>query len=469
MSEKKQLLDLPNRWISIDPNSNTVLTYAPQVNPAPLTVSLPGKDPKLASLEIVITNETDDPVAVSSISITFNVGDSNALMQTTQGVNYAVSDGQSWNVTPPPSPVSSGEATYKLGPKVGSSVTLPSNGSVVLQLYQFQTIIQPSSVTVTVKESLANLDPAFAYFQITTFSDSFYFNSLSVTVADGSSYAPVAQVPLNTRVTLLWNASVMEVTAFDVFQSTAAGPAPPQKPNKVGEWLSPPLTDNTVFTVKVRANLPGGAPVVASLCTSVGVQDPAPILSALTVNGPTTLAKTLTAADISASSSVIAASVTASGAVSGQSVTASGAVSGAQGSFVDAVVTSSLTAQNLTVNGTLVGNGPAQLMQQPVALGLKSNQSDQINRTYKTDGILVIAITSPGASTEYMAGGTVVVQFGGNLIASIAGGWLASQSMFLPTSICVPVPANTPITVTSTIWNYTPLFTANYIALGKGS
>src|ERR1700739_2621606 len=242
MSEKKQLLDLPNRWISMDPDSDSVMTYAPQGNPAPLTVSLPGKDPKLASLEIVITNETDNPVTVSSISITFNVGSSNALMQTTQGVNYAVSDGQSWNVTPPPSPVSSGEATYKLGPKVGSSVTLPSNGSVVLQLYQFQTILQPSSVTVTVKESLVNLDPAFAYFQITTFSDSFYFNSLSVTVADGSSYAPVAQVPLNTRVTLLWNASVMEITAFDVFQSTAAGPAPPQKPNKVGEWLSPPLT-----------------------------------------------------------------------------------------------------------------------------------------------------------------------------------------------------------------------------------
>ncbi len=458
MSEKKQLLDLPNRWISVDPDSNTVLTYAPQVNPAPLTVSLPGKDPKLASLEIVITNETDNPVAVSSISISFNVGDSNALMQTTQGVNYAVSDGQSWNVTPPPSPVSSGEATYKLGPKVGSSVTLPSNGSVVLQLYQFQTIFQPSSATVTVKESLVNLDPAFAYFQITTFSDSFYFNSLSVTVVDGSSYAPVAQVPLNARVTLLWNASVMEVTAFDIFQSTPDGPAPPQKPDKVGEWLSPPLTDNTVFTVKVRAKLPGGAPVVASLSTSVGVQDPAPILSELIVNGPTTLAKTLTAADISASSSIKAASVTASGAVSG-----------AQGSFGDAGVTSLLTARNLTVNGTLVGNGPAQLMQQPVALGLKSNQSDKISRTYKTDGIIVIAITSPGDATEYMAGGTVVIQFGGNLIASIAGGWLASQKAFLPTSICVPVPANTPITVTSTIWSYTPVFTANFIAMGKGS
>lgn len=210
--------------------------------------------------------------------------------------------------------------------------------------------------------------------------------------------------------------------------------------------------------MKVRAKLPGGVPVVASLSTSVGVQDPAPILSALTVNGPTTLARTLTAADISASSSVKAASVTASGTVSG-----------AQGSFGNAGVTSLLTAQNLTVNGTLVGNGPAQLMQQPVALGLKSSQPDKISRTYKTDGILVIAITSPGSASEYMAGGNVVIQFGGNLIASIAGGWLASQNAFLPTSICVPVPANTQITVTSTIWNYTPVFTANFIAMGKGS
>jgi len=42
------------------------LTYALKLNPAPLTVSIAGRDPVLGSLEFVITNPTQLPIEVTS-------------------------------------------------------------------------------------------------------------------------------------------------------------------------------------------------------------------------------------------------------------------------------------------------------------------------------------------------------------------------------------------------------------------
>src|SRR5688500_15094873 len=70
------LLGKPNTWISSDPDGNTKLTYAMQTNPAPLTVSDPGRSPELASLQFVVTNPTNGPVTVETITFILEAGTS---------------------------------------------------------------------------------------------------------------------------------------------------------------------------------------------------------------------------------------------------------------------------------------------------------------------------------------------------------------------------------------------------------
>ena len=55
----------PNSFVSQDTAAAPQLTYALQLNPAPLTVSIAGRDPVSGSLQFVVTNPTNSAIAVS--------------------------------------------------------------------------------------------------------------------------------------------------------------------------------------------------------------------------------------------------------------------------------------------------------------------------------------------------------------------------------------------------------------------
>ena len=67
------LTSRPNSWVSHVGTTATQLTYALRLNPAPLTVSISGRDPILASLEFVITNPTSAPIQLTSIIFTESI------------------------------------------------------------------------------------------------------------------------------------------------------------------------------------------------------------------------------------------------------------------------------------------------------------------------------------------------------------------------------------------------------------
>jgi hypothetical protein len=58
----------PNTWTVVSVDANTHLSYAPQVNPSPLTMGL-----SRASLEIVITNPTNLDIDVNYVQFTIKV------------------------------------------------------------------------------------------------------------------------------------------------------------------------------------------------------------------------------------------------------------------------------------------------------------------------------------------------------------------------------------------------------------
>lgn len=275
----------PNSWVSQIAGSTTQLSYALQLNPAPFTVSVPGEDPILGSLEFVITNPTRNALYVTSVGFTIEVGTaSNCITPTTAGILTAMSDNVNWIVTGPGT-VTSGSATFTLEPATGSSVSLAAGASVIVQIFEIQTNTVPGNSIVAVKEMIVSTPPAFTQFQVTTFPAGFFFNGLAATVQSGSSLVPVAQVNNGSTVTLTWNCSVVDTSAFTIYYSNAAQGQQTVKPSHVGEWTSPALSSDTIFTVAVTTSFQGGQPLAASMSTGVSVQNPSLVASSLEVNG----------------------------------------------------------------------------------------------------------------------------------------------------------------------------------------
>src|ERR1044072_9087894 len=100
----------PNSWVAQETAATTQLTYALQVNPAPITVSIPNEDPVLASLEFVITNPTAAALAVQSVAVTCSGGARARLPPPTARIAPALPAPPSWQVVGPASPVTSGTA-----------------------------------------------------------------------------------------------------------------------------------------------------------------------------------------------------------------------------------------------------------------------------------------------------------------------------------------------------------------------
>ncbi|MDQ3934190.1 MAG: hypothetical protein M3340_06115, partial [Actinomycetota bacterium] len=294
----------PNAWVAVEDDPATQLTYAPRVNPAPLTVIVPGRDPTLGALVVVITNQGVSDLAVTSVTFTITVGTPGVggtpLTPTTEGVKTLVSDTTTWSFAA--SPVTSGTADYVLAPASGSTATLAAGASVWVEIYDFQTVPTPSTSQVTIAEVIAGGDPAFTYPQVSTFPDGFFFDSLTVNLASGSTLVPVAQVGEGTGVTLTWNSSVVDTQKQTVYWSSATAGQQQATPIKLGEWSTPPdqpLTSDTVFVVVVEVDGPGDEPLPpVSLATSVSVQNPALVASSvqtgtLTATGAATVGGTL--------------------------------------------------------------------------------------------------------------------------------------------------------------------------------
>ncbi|MDQ3934047.1 MAG: hypothetical protein M3340_05380 [Actinomycetota bacterium] len=349
----------PNAWVAVEDDPATQLTYAPRVDPAPLTVSVPGRDPTLGSLAVVITNQGVSDLAVSSVTFTITVGapgvGGTPLTPTTEGVKTLVSDTTIWSFTGPASPIASGTADYVLAPASGGTATLATGASVWVQIYDFETVPLPSTSQITVAEVIAGGDPAFTYPQVSTFPDGFYFDSLTVNVGVPSALVPVAQVVSGSEVTLTWNSSVVDTAQQTVYWSSPTAGQQHATPTKLGEWASPPLAGDTVFAVVVTAEDTGDEPLTAALATAVSVQNPAVVASSvqtggLTVSGDAVVAGTLAASrGLTASAAEVSGEMTVNAAFTAYgAVTTNGPVAANGGlTASQAVVEGPLTAYEL--------------------------------------------------------------------------------------------------------------------------
>jgi hypothetical protein len=333
----------PNSWVSQDDASTTQLTFALQLNPAPLTVSISGRDPLLGSLQFVLTNPTASAISLSSVAFTIQVGATGSnLTTTTANIGTSVSDSTNWQIQSPGT-ITSGPAVYTLSPQTGSSVSVAPGASVVVEIYNFPTVENPGNTTINVKETAGAI--GFTSFLVTTFPSGFYFNGLSATVANGSQLTPVAQVASGAPVTLVWNSSVVDLGSFTVYYSDAVKGQQQATPSDTGTWTSGVLTTDTVFTIVVTVSVAGGSPLIAALSTSVSVQNPSLIAASITtpaVIGPLTVTGAMHTDAVISTGVTVNGDLSATGTLKAASETLSGG----------------LTADNATLASSLLINGP---------------------------------------------------------------------------------------------------------------
>lgn len=447
----------PNSWVFQDTDSTTQLSYALQINPAPFTVSIPDVAPVTGSLEFIITNPTNSAVTVTSVTFTLTVGtDSDCITQSTSGILSSVNDTVNWLVTGPPSPVTNGSATYTLSPKTGTPYPLPAGASVVVQIFGFQTLPIPGNSTLDIKELIVSLPPAYCSFIVSTFPTGFYFNGLAATVQSGSSLLPVAQVNAGSSVTLSWNSSVVDADAFTIYYSDAVHGQQTEHPADIGEWISPALSNDTVFTVAVTISAQGGQPLTAAMSTSVSVQNPSLVAAGITtgtatVTGAASIGGTLSANAITATGATVNGTVAAD-ALSANSATISGLLNTSGLSASTATISGNISAQNVSAGGTLTVEGVSTFNGEAVAGSTVSMMHSWVTinmeQTYTadTDGFVVGVVGYPTEAYTlcgtqicgYMNGGCMMVATGGNLVFS--NGQNGFNSWGSPNSLTMPVP-----------------------------
>jgi hypothetical protein len=233
-------------------------------------------------LEIIITNQQSGTLDIESIEFVIPVGSGATLTPTTQGIQTAVSDSANWQVIAPWGTITSGTATFTLQPVTGSSGPLKPGQSLVVQIYSFQTIVAPATASVLIKEKIGG-NATTGGFDVTTYPYGFYFNGLIATVLSGGNFVPVAQVPNPSKVTLVWNSSVVDSGAFTIYYSNATRGQRQDSPQYAGQWTTPEaITSDTVFTVSVNVITTGGAPLTAAMSVSVAVQNPDLVAKSLT-------------------------------------------------------------------------------------------------------------------------------------------------------------------------------------------
>jgi len=456
-----------NAWVAVEDDPSTQLTYAPRVHPAPLTVSVPGRDPTLGSLVVVITNQTPAPIAVAAVTFTITVGQPGVqgtpLMPTTAGSHALVSDTTTWSLAWPQQPITSGTVDCALTPQTGNTATLAAGASVYVEIYDFQTVQVPSTSTVLVTETIGTGNPAFTNLAVSTFPDGFFFDSLTVNTGSVGALVPVAQVVNGSGVTLTWNSSIVDTKKQTVYWSSPTGGQQRATPTKLGEWSTPadaPLTSDTVFMVVVEAGGAGDEPMPAALATGVSVQNPAVVASSASVGGAltagsATITDVVTAGSATLKGALGADSATVKGALGADSATVKGALTAGSATITDAVTAGSATVNGAVQVGSLTA-GTATVTSnvdfhgaRVSLLGAAQTIPSLGTYTAKTDSLVIATAQIPQMVPPSNRGFYVTGQTGATTVIAVGGAWssIGAGNISVGGSFVLPVAAGQQFTL----------------------
>lgn len=162
----------------------------------------------------------------------------------------------------------------------------------MVQLYDFPTNIVSGTTTIKIREETEK-GRAFPSFTVTTFPWRFAFSELTANVRDASVWKPVAQVENGQAVTLFWQGSIVDPGSYTIYYSNSQGQQT-RRPKKSGEWTSPALTEDTVFTLGVTTKNSVGELLQASMSLAVAVRNSDLTVTSLDVLKTTTLRGDLT-------------------------------------------------------------------------------------------------------------------------------------------------------------------------------
>jgi len=456
----------PNSWIAHAADAATVLTYAFQTDPAPLTNSTSGEEPLLGSLEIVITNATSAAVSLAQWAINVPVGSGASLMQTNTNVETAVSDPDNWSFTGPQGAVTE-SARFTLLP-LSSDASLAPNASLSVQIFNFATPLQATTVTLSYTETIANTPSATNDVSITVFPAGFFFNGLAASVTAGSGLQAVAQVANGTPVVLTWNISVVDVDTVTIFYSDEENGQQSAQATEPNSWTSPPLTSETVFTVVVTGQDPSGDPLPpVSLSTSVAVQNADLVARSVTatsldVNGGASITGNANIGIATISSATIGSATVSGGATIGGALDAGATldvagdatfngsvnVTGESTTLAGLAVSGNSTLASLAVSGTI----QALAAPQPIASGF----IDPTSYTASCDGYVAGSFTwtmQVGTACLFATNSTGIIAAA---TAQISSGNIGKSSFawITPGSFCLPIRMNEKFTICT---SYPPL------------
>jgi hypothetical protein len=256
------------------------LSYALNVAPTPLQVSLETVQTK-ATIQIIAVNQTGAQVALESLAVTVDIGKkaSDLADDTTTQLTANIQPNSDWQLQPVT--LGEGQNLYKWNPPL-PPVTLDPNDSVVITFTSVPINLELGTTELTITEAVQGQDPTTARFDVTKFPFGFYFSNLQ---AYGLGGAPVSQVPYNGQVKLQWTGSLTDAQGYTVYYGTNAGQVTATV-SILGEWTSPPLTNNTVFIVEATAKNGAGEPVTSQLITAVTVQTPDLVANSISVGVP---------------------------------------------------------------------------------------------------------------------------------------------------------------------------------------
>ena len=141
---------------------------------------------------------------------------------------------------------------------------------MAIQIHGFQTNTTPGVPTIEIIE--ATNERRTTSFTVTIFPWGFAFSDLVAKVRDGNQLKPVVQVDNGCPVTLTWHGSVVDTGSYTIYYSNSQGQQT-ATPTTLGEWASPSLTADTVFTLVVTTQT-FGPQLTASMSIAVAVKKP---------------------------------------------------------------------------------------------------------------------------------------------------------------------------------------------------
>lgn len=464
-----------------DGSDPTLLTYVVATTPEPLTASASAASPSLSSMQIIITNNGRDTVTLESVQVLIPVGlTATDLIVNANNVAPSVSD-PAWTFTPSASSLRGTQAVFILQPQTGAPGTIAANASITLRLQQMPTSALTGSAIVSILETSSSGQSAVAKVVVTKFPAGFLFDSLTVNIANGTALKPVAQVNSGDVITLTWNVSSVSRSNIAIYYSTADGQAS-DTPTSLTRWTSKPLTQDTVFTVFVKAIVPGGNEVTAALSTGVSVVRPtlktaAITATSLTLDGPGDLtvarATTLRGPLVTSGPASFPGGLTVSGVglTVNQGLPArlngSLTVSGATSLSGTNVYGPAYLNQGVTINGAVAALGTKR------SITIPSN-GGTVTFTPPTDGFVIGMVSLANIVAGANNNGSIQATSQDGVTASASGGTFVTlntqgcaQTGYATDSFTLPVRKGQTCTILAKVFAGSPDFTCNFVPLGQ--